>query len=169
MLVAATNPCACGHAPRAAVPLHRRATSPATHGGSAARSSTASTSCSTSSAPPREDLDRAGATTSAAERERVIGRPGAPGRAPARHGRGVQRADGLRAAARPHALATPEAETTLLDAYRRGSLSARGRDRALRVARTVADLAGSERVTREHVVTALGYRHEQDLGGEAVA
>jgi predicted ATPase with chaperone activity len=37
------------------------------------------------------------------------------------------------------------------------------------VARTVADLAGAERVERDHVVVALGYRHEQDLGGEEVA
>jgi magnesium chelatase family protein len=64
---------------------------------------------------------------------------------------------------------TPTAERTLLDAYRAGRLSARGRDRALRVAQTVADLEGAEKVDRTHVVTALGYRHEQDLGGEAVA
>jgi magnesium chelatase family protein len=70
---------------------------------------------------------------------------------------------------RTHVHPTPDAETTLLDAYRRGRLSARGRDRALRVARTVADLAGAERVEREHVVVALGYRHEQDFGGEEVA
>jgi magnesium chelatase family protein len=70
---------------------------------------------------------------------------------------------------RSHVTATATAERTLLDAYRAGRLSARGRDRALRVAQTVADLAGADRVDREHVVTALGYRHEQDLGGEAVA
>jgi magnesium chelatase family protein len=70
---------------------------------------------------------------------------------------------------RRHVAATVEAEETLMDAYRRGRLSARGRDRALRVARTVADLAGVDRVDRGHVITALGYRHEQDLGGEAVA
>ena len=53
-----------------------------------------------------------------------------------------------------------DAELPLLDAYRRGDLSARGRDRTLRVARTIADLAGQDHVEREHVVAALGYRHE---------
>ena len=37
-------------------------------------------------------------------------------------------------------------------------LSGRGQDRVLRLARTVADLAGSEEVLREHLDEALGYR-----------
>jgi magnesium chelatase family protein len=38
------------------------------------------------------------------------------------------------------------------------ALSGRGFDRALRVARTIADLAGAERVTGDHLAEALAYR-----------
>ena len=39
-------------------------------------------------------------------------------------------------------------------------LSARGYHRVLRVARTIADLAGAEQVTRVHVAEALSYRRQ---------
>jgi magnesium chelatase family protein len=68
-----------------------------------------------------------------------------------------------------HVRLGPEAERPLLDAYRRGDLSARGRDRTLRVARTIADLGGSHTVLRDHVVAALGYRHDAGAVLEAVA
>jgi magnesium chelatase family protein len=46
----------------------------------------------------------------------------------------------------------------LSDALDRGLLTGRGHDRALRMARTIADLAGAEQVGREHVAEALAYR-----------
>ena len=51
------------------------------------------------------------------------------------------------------------AGTTLLrEAMERMTLSARARHRVLKVARTIADLAGSDRVAAEHVGEALGFR-----------
>ena len=44
------------------------------------------------------------------------------------------------------------------DAVDRGGMSARGAHRALRVARTIADLAGEERVSAMRLAEALQYR-----------
>ena len=46
----------------------------------------------------------------------------------------------------------------LARAYAAGTLSARGRDRVLRVARTIADLESREQVVAENVLTALSLR-----------
>ena len=51
-----------------------------------------------------------------------------------------------------------EAQASLADAYVSGELSARGRHRVLRVAQTIADLAGRDRVAREDVMKALTLR-----------
>jgi predicted ATPase with chaperone activity len=58
------------------------------------------------------------------------------------------------------AVATPDAPGAKLlsDAAEKMRLTARGYHRVLRVARTIADLAGAERVARVHVAEALSYR-----------
>jgi magnesium chelatase family protein len=63
-----------------------------------------------------------------------------------------------------HCQVTPPARRILMAAVDRLGLSARGFHRALRVARTVADLAGSDRVEDHHVREALSLRHLPIIG-----
>jgi len=64
-------------------------------------------------------------------------------------------------------LPTAPARRTLAAAVDRLGLTARGFHRALRVARTVADLCGDERVGDDHVREALGMRHTGHPGAPA--
>nr|WP_267913532.1 YifB family Mg chelatase-like AAA ATPase [Rubrobacter xylanophilus] len=57
----------------------------------------------------------------------------------------------------------PEAEALLVRAVDRIGLSGRAHDRILRVARTVADLAGDSEIGPEHLAEALNYRRPGDL------
>ena len=59
---------------------------------------------------------------------------------------------------RRHVETDAEARDLLLDGHRRMSLTARGHDRVLRIARTIADLEGSDQILTAHVAEALGYR-----------
>ena len=58
----------------------------------------------------------------------------------------------------------PDGKRLLVDAAERLKLSARGYHRVLRVARTLADLDGSDAVRRLHIAEALSYRR-QGFGG----
>jgi len=164
MLVAATNPCPCGFAGvddrcrcgEAELRRHRRRLSgplldrmdllvdvqrPAEH---------------ELRAPPATSSAQARARVAAArarQRDRLAGSPArANGEMDVRL---VQR----------HVQLEHAAERTLAHAYATGALSARGRHRVLRVARTIADLRRHERVTQEDMLTALGLR--QRVGREA--
>jgi magnesium chelatase family protein len=67
-----------------------------------------------------------------------------------------------------HAKLDTAAERVLARAYAGGMLSARGRHRVLRVARTLADLEGRARVTSDDLLTALSLR-QRSSGEELLA
>ncbi len=58
---------------------------------------------------------------------------------------------------------SPESRALLIDALEKMGLSMRGHNRVLRVARTIADLAGAGDIAREHLLEALSYRHRHNL------
>jgi len=99
-----------------------------------------------------ELLEAAPGEPSAAVRERVIA---ARERQRSRGSLNAQ----LSTAALKDACALDTAGRRLIaDAVDRGGMSARGVHRALRVARTIADLAGEQRVTAMRLAEALQYR-----------
>lgn len=71
--------------------------------------------------------------------------------------------------ARRHARLTPAAERALGGAVDRLGLSGRGFDRAMKVARTIADLEGADRVADAHVYEALRFRGRDREGGVGAA
>ena len=62
----------------------------------------------------------------------------------------------------------PSALRLLYELHDRHRLSARGHSRVLRVARTVADLEGADRIGPDHVHIAAGLRLEQPALAAAV-
>jgi magnesium chelatase family protein len=103
--------------------------------------------------PSAAELGAGPVTTSAPVRAEVAAARELQGR------RGVRCNAELRGARLLAAAAPTSDASRLLDrVYDQGALSARGRERALRVARTIADLESAERVDVRHVRTALAYR-----------
>ena len=75
-------------------------------------------------------------------------------------GRAVDGGPTTNAEADPHALALqPEARALAEQAAERLRLSPRGFTRTLRVARSIADLAGVATIRRQDVAEALAFRH----------
>jgi magnesium chelatase family protein len=64
-----------------------------------------------------------------------------------------------------HCIPDAAGEALLARAMRRLALTARGYHRVLKVARTVADLAGAVGIEASHVTEALGYRHDVGAAG----
>jgi magnesium chelatase family protein len=64
-----------------------------------------------------------------------------------------------------HCRADGQGETLLKQAISRLGLSARAYHRVLKVARTIADLAGTEAIAASHVAEAIGYRRRLERAG----
>ena len=59
-----------------------------------------------------------------------------------------------------HCARSPAADRLLSRALSRHALSARGYHRVVKVARTIADLAGSAEIQTAHITEAIAYRRE---------
>ena len=101
----------------------------------------------------RDDDGHANPEPSAAVRERVAG-----ARAAQIERAGKPNQELAVSELRTHCALAPGSRKLLARAMEKLHLSARARDRVLRVARTIADLARSDRIGDEHVAEAIGFR-----------
>jgi magnesium chelatase family protein len=162
-LVAASNPCPCGRgADSGECECHPGAVSRYRAKLSGALADRVDVTAAVGR-PGSEAMDRVPGEASATVRDRVL----------AARERQRARLDGPRCNAeltpgelRRSAGLTEEARAMLSEGHERLGLSGRGWDRVARVARTIADLDGSESVGGDHVAEALGLRRriERDPG-----
>jgi magnesium chelatase family protein len=168
MLVAATNPCPCGYAgdgdrcdcSEAEMARHRRRLS----GPLLDRIDVASVLHREIS----DDRRAPALTSSARAREQVLDARARQAARLAGDGVAVNAHMDVRVLQR-HVRLDSRGQEMLRAASRRGLLSARGEHRVLRVARTIADLAGSERVRAQDLGAALALRPEPTFTGNRAA
>jgi len=160
MLVAASNPCPCGHGPDSgecdcnpgAITRYR-----------AKLSGALSDRIDLQVAVKRPDAEAlAGEEPEGSARvlERVVD---ARERQERRLGPGRANAEMTPSELRRHCQLDPESETVLKDSHRSLGLSGRGWDRALAVARTVADLEGEAGIRKQDVEYAISVRRQAEL------
>ena len=110
--------------------------------------------------PPADELiAEEEAETSAAVRERVLR---ARRTQEERLGQGRTNAEMTPAELRRHCVLDADGRTALERGHRQLGLSARGWDRCLRLARTIADLAEIEKITEGHVNEAIARRRRAE-------
>ena len=156
-LVAAMNPCRCGHlgdpalacsrAPKCAADYQSRVSGPLLDRIDLHVEVAPVSAADLALPPPAESSADFAARVAQARRRQVA--------------RGVRANAELEGKAlEQHATPVEAARSLLMQAAEAMRLSARGYTRILRVARTIADLAGSEEVGRIHMAEALSYRRQ---------
>jgi magnesium chelatase family protein len=159
MLAAAANPCPCGHGADHSrcdcSPVSVRRYQAKLSGALADRIDIALAV----HRPSAEEMGGPVGETSASVRDRVLA---ARERQERRLGAGRCNAEMSASEARAHARLEGGAKLMIATGHEQLALSGRGYDRVLKVARTIADLAGSSRVGADHVGQALGMRRRGD-------
>lgn len=157
MLVAASNPCPCGNGPDSGeCDCHPGAVTRYMAKLSGALADRIDITLPVDPPPANELIDEE-VEGSAAIRERVILARRAQEE---RLGPGRTNADMAPGEVRRHCELDGAGQSTLEQGHRQLGLSARGWDRCLRLARTIADLAGEERISVDHVSEAIEKRRK---------
>jgi magnesium chelatase family protein len=159
MLVAASNPCPCGNGPDSGeCECHPTAVSRYVAKLSGALTDRIDITLNVEPPPP-EELNDDETEDSASVRERVLRARRAQEE---RLGLGRSNADMTPSELHRHCQLDRAGRETLERGQRQLGLSARGWDRCLRLSRTIADLAGEERIQEMHVAEAIEKRRRPE-------